>query len=77
MENKGHALHSNHYFRKYRGHLENYRKETICLRFTNVCRIVTDGLTKTRRKENLYGSQYEFMPDRFISLVLCSITTVF
>jgi hypothetical protein len=77
MENKGHALHCNQYLRKYRGHLENYRKETICLRFTNVCRIVTDGLTMTRKKENLYGSQYDFMSYRFISLVLCSTTTVF
>jgi len=76
-KNKGHTLYCNQYFRKLRGHLKNYRKETISLRFTNVCRTVTDGLTKTRRKEKLYDSQCEFMSDCFISLVLCSITTAF
>jgi len=69
-KNKGHILYCNQYFRKYRGHLKNYRKETISLRFTNVWRTVTDGLTETRRKEKLYDSQCEFMSDCFISLVL-------
>ena len=42
VKNKGHTLYFNQYLRKYRRHLENYRKKTTSLRFTNVCSTVTE-----------------------------------